>query len=564
MDEKGHFTPELPENLRGLFIFKGNKVIVQNLKDSGHLIHYKEISHSYPYNPRSDSPLIYRLTPQWFFSLDKAFSQGSIRSQALKACENQIHFVPEWGKARLSAMIKTSPDWCLSRQRLWGVPLVVFYCRQCETPLLDSKIIEQIAKGMETSGEGIEYYFSRSEAELLPEGLKCKSCGQQDFRKGKEILDVWFDSGIQHSVFSKRGIAPPFDLFLEGSDQHRGWFYSSLLSSLALYGTPPFRTLLTHGFVNDSKGHKMSKSKGNVLGLEEAANTNGAEILRLWVASEKYSLDIKHGKEIFQRVMESYRRFRNSFRFILGNLHEFHPSKDLIEFQKLNAVDQWTLIQLNSLIQNCTKAFDEFAFYKVYQQLNYFFTVYLSAFYLDIIKDRLYTFPKQSLDRKKAQTVLYHLIDTLLPLMAPITSFLSEEVYSYLPKQKKESVFLENFPKPSKEWKNEKVQSLFLKLFPIREELNKHLEELRREGAIGSNLQASAKLMLEKDFITASLTEQEQLEFFGISQILIEEGEKFSLSVQLAPGEKCLRCWFISENLNEKTLCPKCVKNLSF
>ena len=562
VDERGHFTSELPENLRGLFVFKGNKVILEMLNTSGHLISYKEIKHSYPYNPRSNSPLIYRLTPQWFLSLDKACPESSIRSQALEACEKQIHFVPEWGKARLSSMIKSSPDWCLSRQRLWGVPLVVFYCRSCGSPLLDSKIIEQIAEGMETSGEGIEYYFSRSEAELLPPNLKCKSCGHQDFQKGKDILDVWFDSGIQHSVFLKKGINFPFDLFLEGSDQHRGWFYSSLLSSLILYGKPPFQTLLTHGFVNDIQGYKMSKSKGNVLYPEEIAETHGAEILRLWVASENYSLDIKHGEETFKRVVESYRRFRNSFRFLLGNLNGFQASSDLIGFTDLKPVDQWALIQLNLLIKSGTKDFDAFAFYKLYQKLNHFFTVHLSAFYLDIIKDRLYTFPKDSLDRKQAQTVLYHLIESLLPFMAPITSFLSEEAYSYLTKEKKESVFLEDFPKPSKEWENKTVQNLFRKLFPLREELNKQLEDLRRTGKIGSNLQASASLVLEKDFITGALTKQEQLEFFGISQIFIKEGRSFFITVQPAEGQKCLRCWFISENLNEKNICPKCVKNL--
>lgn len=562
VDEGGRFTKDLPENFRGLFVFKGNKVILQMLKDSGHLISHKEITHSYPYNPRSGSPLIYRLTPQWFFSLDADSQKASIRSQALEVCEKQVHFIPEWGKARLSSMLKTSPDWCLSRQRLWGVPLIVFYCRHCEKPLLNSKVIEGIADKMETSGEGIEYYFSRSEEELLPEALKCTACGERNFQKGKDILDVWFDSGVQHALFSKKGIKLPFDLFLEGSDQHRGWFYSSLLSSLALHERPPFQTLLTHGFVNDVQGHKMSKSKGNVLDPEKIVNTSGAEILRLWVASKNYSLDINPGEESFQRVTESYRRFRNSFRFILGNLYGFQPLKDSIEFNKLNAVDQWILSQLNTLVQDSGKAFDEFAFYKVYQQLNHFFTVHLSAFYLDIIKDRLYTFPKQSLDRRKAQTVLYHFMEALLPLMAPITSFLSEEVYSYLPGQKKESVFLEDFPKFVKEWENKKIQKLFARLFPLREELNKQLEDLRKKGAIGSNLQASAKLILEKDFIRETLKEQEILEFFGISRIVIEEGKEFSLSVEPAQGEKCLRCWFISEKLNKEKICPKCVKNL--
>ena len=338
-------------------------------------------------------------------------------------------------------MVKTSPDWCLSRQRFWGVPLVVFYCQHCNSPLLDSEIIEQIAEGMEKSGEGIEYYFSRSEKELLPESVKCKSCGKGEFQKGKDILDVWFDSGIQHSVFSKKGEPFPADLFLEGSDQHRGWFQTSLLSSLALKDSPPFQTLLTHGFVNDKQGHKMSKSKGNVLDPEQIIKTSGAEILRLWASSVNYSLDIQAGQESFQRVTESYRRFRNTFRFILGNLQDFQPERDSIAFKELNAVDQWALIQLNSLIQNSLKAFDEFSFHKVYQQFNHFFTVPLSAFYLDIIKDRLYTFPKKGLERRKAQTVLYQLIDKLLPLMAPITSFLSEEAYSYLPWQKKKVFF---------------------------------------------------------------------------------------------------------------------------
>ena len=567
VDEKGHFTNDLIKELNGLFIFKGNRVIIELLKNSGHLISHKEITHSYPYNPRSDSPLIYRLTPQWFLSLDKQTpSQNSlsVRSQALKACEKDIHFIPEWGKARLEAMLKTSPDWCLSRQRVWGVPLVIFYCQKCSTPLLDSKIIEQIADEMENSKEGIEYYFSREAKELLPEGIKCQECGSTNFQKGKDILDVWFDSGIQHCVFAKKKElgGHSADLFLEGSDQHRGWFQTSLLSSLALNGASPFKTLLTHGFVNDKQGHKMSKSKGNVLNPESIIKTSGSEILRLWVASENFAFDINAGKESFQRVTESYRRFRNSFRFILGNLNDFDSEKDQLDFKNLNAVDRWTLGQLNLLITDTTQVFDEFAFHKVYQQLNHFFTVKLSAFYLDIIKDRLYTFSKRSLERKKAQTVLFQLIDKLLPLMAPITSFLSEEAYSYLPKKPKESIFLEDFPEPVSEWRDKEVQNLFLKLFPLREKLNKQLEELRKKGIIGSNLQARAKITLEKDFITPFLNEQEQLEFFGVSQLVIEKGVSLSLKAEPAKGQKCLRCWFMSESLSEKEICPKCVKNL--
>ena len=568
VDEKGHFTKELPESLRGVFIFKGNKIIMDLLQSSGHLVSQKEITHSYPYNPRSDSPLIYRLTPQWFLSLDETFQNKksfSVRSKALKACDKEIYFVPSWGRARLEAMIKTSPDWCLSRQRSWGVPLIVFYCKDCEEPLLDSKIIKQIAEKMEETAEGIEYYFSKSENDLLPEETQCKQCGSKNFEKGKDILDVWFDSGVQHTILAKKeelDKSSHADLFLEGSDQHRGWFQTSLLSSLALNDRAPFKTLLTHGFVNDQKGHKMSKSKGNVLDPEGIIKKSGAEILRLWVASENYSFDINAGEEGFQRVTESYRRFRNTFRFLLGNLKNFDPIKDSISFKELNAVDKWILIQFNLLIKNSREAFDQFLFHKVYQQLNHFFTVNLSAFYLDIVKDRLYTFSKKSVGRKKAQTVLYQLIDKLLPLMAPLTSFLSEEAYSYMPKEKKSSVFLEDYPEVSSQWQDEGIQSFFSKLFPLREQVNKQLEELRKKGKIGSNLQAGVKMILKKDFITLKLKHQEQLEFFGISQIEIEEGSPFHLKVELAKGQKCLRCWFVSPHLNEKEICPKCVKNL--
>ncbi|MDE0092343.1 MAG: isoleucine--tRNA ligase [Oligoflexia bacterium] len=557
VDEKGHFTDEAPENLRGLFIFKGNSVILKMLKDSKHLLAHKTVTHSYPYNPRSDSPLIYRLTPQWFLSLDK------IRDLALKACEQEIHFVPSWGKTRLTAMVQASPDWCLSRQRVWGVPLVVFYCKKCSKALLNAEVIEKIADEMQNTKQGIKYYFETDTKDLLPDSISCENCGHKKFEKGKDILDVWFDSGVQHEVFSQlKKFKIPMDLFLEGSDQHRGWFQTSLLSSLALNSQSPFKTLLTHGFVNDNKGYKMSKSKGNVLDPAQLIEKNGAEILRLWTASENFAFDVKAGEENFKRVVESYRRFRNSFRFILGNLNDFEP-KEQLGFEKLTAVDQWMLGQLNDLIQKSAESYEEYAFYKVYQQLNHFFTVQMSAFYLDIIKDRLYTFPKKSLERKQAQTVLYHLLDKLLPLMAPLTSFLSEEAYAYFNKEKKESVFLEDFPQKNPEWDQAETEKLFSKLFPLREELNKQLEVLRQKGIIGSNLQACASLILKKDFINPALNPSEQLEFFSVSQIDIQEGKEPLVKGALASGDKCVRCWFISENLNEKKICPKCVKNLS-
>ena len=562
VDEKGHFTQEAGDNLKGLFIFKGNKVILESLEKSGHLLAQKTITHSYPYNPRSNSPLIYRLTPQWFLSLDK--KDSPVRKPALKACESEIHFVPAWGKSRLTAMIQASPDWCLSRQRIWGVPLVVFYCKKCSQALLKPEVIEKIADQMQKTKKGIEYYFETEVKQLLPDQTFCENCGHTEFEKGTDILDVWFDSGIQHEVFSQtKNIKTPMDLFLEGSDQHRGWFQTSLLSSMALNSHSPFKTLLTHGFVNDNKGHKMSKSKGNVLDPARLIEKNGAEILRLWTASENFAFDLKAGEENFKRVVESYRRFRNSFRFILGNLNDFQP-EELIEFKKLKAVDQWMLGQLNEFIQTSAKAYEEYAFYKVYQQLNHLFTVQMSAFYLDIIKDRLYTFPQNSSDRKQAQTTLYHLMNQLLPLMAPITSFLSEEAYTYFNKErKKESVFLEDFPQKNPNWESLERRELFSKLFPLREELNKQLELLRQKGIIGSNLQAYLHLTLKRDFISSQLSEPELLEFFSVSQIQIQEGAENQVKSGRAVGEKCQRCWFISGQLDERQICPKCVQNLS-
>ena len=566
----GHFTEEAPDFLKGLFIFKANRVIIDKLKESGHLLSFKKITHSYPYSPRSNSPLIYRLTPQWFLSLDQSFhleqelgqpAGGSVRQRALSACEKEIRFVPDWGKARLKAMLKTSPDWCLSRQRVWGVPLIVFYCKDCSKALLSAEIINKIANQMERTGLGINYYFEQPVSALLSEAYSCSSCGGQEFEKGEDILDVWFDSGVQHEILAEReAFKIPFDLFLEGSDQHRGWFQTSLLSSIAVNSQSPFKTLLTHGFVTDQKGYKMSKSKGNVVNLEQLIQQKGAEILRLWTASENFAFDIRVGEQNFKRVIESYRRYRNSFRFILGNLNDFNVERRL-SFSQLRAVDQWLIIQLNELIGSITQDYEEYAFYKVCQRLNHFFTVTLSSFYLDIIKDRLYTFPKESLERRQAQSVLYQLLDSLLVLMAPVTSFLSEEVYSYFNKlDKKESVFLEDFPVP-KTYDKAGVE-FFSKLFPLREELNRELELLRRKGHIGSNLQAQAVWTLKEDFITKLLPKREQLEFFSISQIEIREGNKKALKVNKAKGEKCVRCWFISVQLNADKICPKCVKNL--
>ena len=560
VDERGHFVDSVPENLRGVFIYKGNKIILETLKKNQNLLGEKEVTHSYPYNPRSNSPLIYRLTPQWFLKLND--SKYPIRSEALKLIEKSIRFIPASSKVRLQSMLKNSPDWCLSRQRSWGIPIVVFYCQECDLPYLDTKVVMKIADKMQETNMGIDYYFNNSVKELLGEAT-CSKCGCKEFKKGRDILDVWFDSGIEHAVFQKEEQASfPADLFLEGSDQHRGWFQTSLISSLALNKQAPFKTLLTHGFVNDKRGHKMSKSKGNIISPTEVIDKRGAEILRMWVASEDYSQDINASDEIFQRVSETYRRFRNTFRFILGNIHDFNPEKDSCKFQELSPVDKWTLIQLRQLTEASNQAYEDFSFHKVYHLLNKFFTVTLSSFYLDIIKDRLYTFSKQSRSRRQAQTTIYHLIDQLVVLMAPITSFLSEETYAYLPKASEESVFLENFSKVEKSWQDPELEKLFEFLFPLRENLNKQMEELRAQRTIGSSLQVEACLQAPPWFFEHKLTEFELCEFFSVSKVVCKPGKLPSIKAQKIQGKKCLRCWFYTQNLLEGEICSKCAKNL--
>ena len=623
VDERGCFTDEAPEDLRGVFIFKGNKIIIDRLQKAGRLLHETKIKHSCPKSPRSNSPLIYRLTPQWFLrigdehedaapagkaggpavsgpaagelaagaggrisffkkflkiiagvgknpSLVSAQKKPSLRALSLKAAEDQIRFIPQWGKARMESMLKRTPDWCLSRQRAWGVPLPVFYCKACGAPFLDPKTIRRIADEMERSGLGIDYYFETAEEELLSKkNAKCASCGKRDFQKGEDILDVWFDSGIASRFFQKK-YSLPADLFLEGSDQHRGWFQTSLFSSLAADQTVPFKTLVTHGFVTDSQGRKMSKSLGNGIDPEEVFKESGAEILRLWAAAEDFSKDMATSKESFRRTKEVYRRFRNTFRFFLGNLNGFSFAEEAVPFDKLFAVDKQALIQLNRLIAAGRKDYENFAFHKVFHALNHFFTVNLSSFYLDIIKDRLYTFHARSLERRAARTVLFYMTQKLLPFTAPIASFLAEEVYSYFaefspgrkdspsPGRKEESVFLEDFPQAEPSWEDPKTEALFERLFPLRERLFQELEAMRAEGRIGSGLEGAAILSLNKPL---PLSQRELCEFFGVSSVALNEGAE-SARAAVAEGAKCLRCWFVSPSLNKDQICKKCLANM--
>ena len=579
VDGAGCYTDEVPE-YKGMKIWDANPVIVQRLRDNGGLLSFKEFVHQYPHNWRSKTPLIFRATPQWFLGMDleesATVSAGAaqMRKRALKEIEN-IKFVPAWGEARLRAMIENRPDWCLSRQRIWGVPIPVFNCKKCDAVLANADVMDRVADAIEKEG-GIEAYHAHAEADFTRDekgtALQCK-CGSTEFKRGNDILDVWFDSGVCWSAVQKRrkGMSYPADIYLEGSDQHRGWFQTSLLASMATEGKAPFKALVTHGFVTDVQGRKMSKSLGNVVDPADTTKKSGAEILRLWCSYVDFGQDVGCGKESFDRVTETYRRFRNTMRFFLGNIHDFDPTANTVSFEKMTVLDQWALGRLNELIKDTRTAYESYEFYKVYHLLNQYFTVTLSAGYLDMLKDRLYTAKKDGFERRSAQTALYTIAESLTRIMAPITSFLSEEVYGYLPGKKAESVFLMDFPAPNAKWDNAELQKDVEGLFEVRSEVTKKLEELRQAKTIGSGL--DAKVVLKADAERLSLLKRHETllsEFFIVSQVALGMGP-FVVEAQHADGQKCERCWYWSTEIGPEnkgdakfpTVCPKCSRALN-
>lgn len=561
VDPGGHYTAEIPE-YQGEHVFKTNPLIVERLKESGHLVHHKIIKHSYPHCWRSKTPLLFRATSQWFIRMDD--ENYNLREKALQAIEG-IEFVPGWGVKRLTAMIEARPDWCISRQRNWGVPIPAFTCKSCDHVHTSKDIILKVADHMEQNS-GIEAYFESDVSELLPKGTACPQCGGTEFKKNTDILDVWFDSGSCHAaVQNKRdGLTSPSDLYLEGSDQHRGWFQTSLIASLASRNKAPYKTLLTHNFVNDENGRKMSKSLGNYVDPMKLIEQGGAELLRLWTASQDYGQDMNFSQEGYKRISETYRRFRNTYRFMLGNLNGFQFQEHAVEYEDLLPLDKWALHQLNQLVKETTESYERFEFFRVYHALNNFFNVTLSAYYLDILKDRLYTFKKEGLERRSAQTVIYQITEALMVLMAPLTSFLSEEAYGFFPGKKEESVFLEDFPKSNETWNNQEIQDDFQRLFEWREKVSKKLEELRAQKVIGRSLEGAVQLTATgEDYACLKKYDKHLCEFFIVSALQLNEGAENDITVSKAAGDKCPRCWYISDQIgkdpNHPDICPKCL-----
>lgn len=571
VDDHGKFTAQVRE-LEGRFVFKANPDIIQMLKDRDALIREDKITHSYPHCWRCKKPVIFRATEQWFISMQN----GDLRERCLTEID-RVRWVPSWGRERIYGMVSNRPDWCISRQRAWGVPITLLKCNTCEAFVDDPDLLEGIAGLVEAHSADI--WFIKKPEELLPDGYRCRKCGGSSFKKETDILDVWFDSGVSHAAVLELDsrLSWPADMYLEGSDQHRGWFQSSLIASAGTRGSAPYRTVLTHGFVVDGQGKKMSKSLGNVVSPQDIIKKNGAEILRLWVSAEDYKDDIRISKEIIDRLVEAYRKIRNTARFLLGNLNDYDNrdySAHLLE------IDRWAMSRLHSLIKRVTEAYERFEFHQVYHSLHNFCIVDMSSFYLDILKDRLYTFRADSPERRAGQWVLRNILSVMTRLMAPVLSFTAEEIWGFMQGEKEESVFLSRFPEFDEGLYDPALEQKWEKLIAVRNEVNKALEIKRQERFIGNALEAKVTLFLSdeyysllngyRDFLPAlfivSDTEISRAMPAGDNVFESPELKGVYISVERALGDKCERCWNWGAEVNTLPdapgLCRKCYNNL--
>ncbi len=563
VNEKGDLTGDVPF-FAGMNVFRANPVILEKLKELGVFFFSEEIEHSYPHCWRCKKPVIFRATEQWFLSMDK----GGLRQRSLAEVD-KVTWIPAWGKDRIYNMLLTRPDWCISRQRTWGVPITIFYCDSCREPYWSHETFEKIIN--EVKQHGADVWFEKDASYFLPEGSTC-SCGNSTFVKEEDILDVWFDSGSSFAAVLKKRkeLRFPADMYLEGSDQHRGWFHSSLLVSVGNEGIAPYRSVLTHGFFLAAKGVKMSKSLGNVIAPSEIIEKYGAEILRLWVTYEDYRDDIRMSKEIVDRLIETYRRIRNTFRFLHANIDEdFNPEKDRVAYDELSSLDRWLLSRLQRLIERVREAYESYAFHTIYHSIHNFCAIDLSALYLDIIKDRMYVEKKASIKRKASQTVVFEALMSLLRLAAPILSFTTEEMWSYIrPLVAEDSVLLSTFPLANPSLIDGQLEAEWDTVWTIRESVNKKIEEKRVEKVIGHPLDAKVVITAAPDEYEVLAKHGDELkEVLIVSQVEVERGDQTEVRVLRAEGLKCERCWQYAVDVETEgqfpNLCKRCRDTLT-
>jgi isoleucyl-tRNA synthetase len=566
VDNAGRFT-DVVEEFAGQHVLKANPKIVEFLQANGRLLGHGSLNHSYPHCWRCKNPVIFRATEQWFVSMET----NDLRTEALAEIE-RVKWIPAYGRDRIHGMIENRPDWCLSRQRVWGVPIPGFTCAECRSVLADPIVIEHLATLMESKGADV--WFERSAADLLPKGTTCQKCGGTAFEKERDILDVWFESGVSYAAVLKERKWWPADLYLEGSDQHRGWFHSALLAGVVTDRRAPYKAVLTHGFVLDGQGKKMSKSAGNVVAPQDVIKQSGAEILRLWVSAQDYRDDVRISPEILTHLIEAYRKIRNTCRFLLSNLYDFHAERDRIPYEQLPELDRWALHRLGELIPRVRKSYDDVEFHTIFHALNNFCSVDLSAVYLDILKDRLYTFRSDSPLRRGSQTVLFEIVVAMTKLMAPVLSFTAEEIWRILIAQPvghlgTSSVHLSALPEIIPQWQDPALARRWERLLGYRTQVQGVLEESRRDKTIGSSLEAMVELRADADTYKFLQPYQKDLTtVFIVSQVKLiphEEGKApLAITATKSLFKKCERCWNYREAVGQQadhpTLCERCVE----
>ncbi|MGI5874218.1 MAG: isoleucine--tRNA ligase [Bacillota bacterium] len=555
VDNTGRFTDEARE-FAGLTTDEGNKAVVKALDDKGRLISLIFIKHQYPHCWRCKKPILFRATEQWFASID------GFREDALTAIDG-VQWIPSWGRDRIYNMIRDRGDWCISRQRTWGVPIPIFYCKDCGKPIITKETIAHLQK-LFREENGSQVWFAREAKDLLPEGFTCPGCGCGEFTKEKDIMDVWFDSGSSFAAVIENNpdIDGDIDLYLEGSDQHRGWFNSSLCISVATEKKAPYKAVLTHGFLVDEKGHKQSKSVGNTVDPLKVIDKMGADVLRLWVASADYRNDLACSDGILKQVGEAYRKLRNTIRYLLGNLSDFNAETDAASYADLQEIDRYALHLLEELNTKVLNGYEQYEFHTVFHNIHHFCVVDMSAFYLDIIKDRLYVSAKNDPSRRAAQTVLNEILNVLVRLMAPILTFTTEEVWSYLKKDGDPvSVQLLDMPKVDPAYRDDALAAKWERIIAIREEVTKAAEEARRDKIIGHSLDAAIELTVgREDYAILSGIADDLADICIVSAAALKEGAdgEVNVTVTAAKGEKCERCWKYREDLDEHHLCGRC------